>query len=74
MRGQRIVALVRLHDPILTSDELRRHCARQRPLAQCPRQWFVLDEWPLTGSGKTDFVALEQTLARLVRDAEASTP
>lgn len=72
LRGQRIVALVQLQDPALTPDELRRHCARQRPLAQCPRQWFVLDDWPLTGSGKTDFVALEQRLERLVRDAEAS--
>lgn len=71
LRGQRIVALVQRHDPTLSADELRRYCARQRPLAQCPRQWFMLEDWPLTGSGKTDFMALEQTLEHLLSDVEA---
>lgn len=58
LRGQRLVALYQTSAET-ASEQLRKHCAQRFPTAQLPRAWHQVSEWPLTRSGKSDFVRLQ---------------
>ncbi|TGG91568.1 AMP-dependent synthetase [Natronospirillum operosum] len=58
LRGQRLVALYQTSAET-ASEQLRKHCAQRYPTAQLPRAWHQVSEWPLTRSGKSDFVRLQ---------------
>jgi len=45
-----------------TADTIIAHCQRRLPPVVVPREIHFLPVWPLTGSGKTDYAALKQTL------------
>lgn len=60
-RGERLVALLRLHpDARPASSVLIQHARQSLPLYKTPRRFAVPPNWPLTSSGKTDFEALRQ--------------
>lgn len=65
LRGQKVVALIAPADQRASAEALRDHCAQVLPTAQVPRAWHFLEDWPLTASGKTDFVTLERVLSEL---------
>lgn len=60
LRGQKIVAAIQPEYPDLQPEPIRHHCAERFPLAQVPKAWVMIDDWPLTPSGKTDLVALQR--------------
>ncbi|MEX0623428.1 MAG: AMP-binding protein [Saccharospirillum sp.] len=62
LRGYRIVAVIQTDETNVLTDSLRQHCRHRFPASQLPKDWYFLEHWPLTNSGKTDFVALERWL------------
>lgn len=62
LRGHKIAAVVQAGETDLSADSLRQHCRQRFPASQVPKAWYFLEQWPLTQSGKTDFVALERWL------------
>lgn len=62
LRGHKIAAVVQADETDLSADSLRQHCRQRFPASQVPKVWYFLEQWPLTQSGKTDFVALERWL------------
>lgn len=70
LRGQRIVGVLHGDANALTPDALKRYSAQRLPIAQVPRDWFWLDHWPLTPSGKTDFMAIQTWLVETMAHKE----
>lgn len=70
LRGQRIVAAVQPGFQQLTVQPLRDHCCQRFPMAQVPRDWYRVTDWPLTGSGKTDLPTLEQLVRKLAQSSD----
>ncbi|HET8903477.1 MAG TPA: AMP-binding protein [Saccharospirillum sp.] len=62
LRGHKIAAVVQADETDLSADSLRQHCRQRFPASQVPKAWYFLEQWPLTQSGKTDFLALERWL------------
>lgn len=63
--GEIVAAAVVLRDGEITDDELAAHCRDRLARHQVPERWFVVDELPMTPSGKVQKFALrEQLLAR----------
>lgn len=67
-RGERLLALLALADgPAPTQAELIADLKPHLPLFKIPRRYAVVDDWPLTASGKSDFAALARLAAGAVR-------
>jgi long-chain acyl-CoA synthetase len=62
LRGHRIAAVVQTTEAGATTETLRQYCRQRFPASQVPKVWHFLEQWPMTNSGKTDFVALERWL------------
>jgi long-chain acyl-CoA synthetase len=62
LRGHRIAAVVQADEASVAADALRQYCRQRFPATQVPKVWYFFQQWPLTSSGKTDFVALERWL------------
>ena len=62
LRGHKIAAVVQADDAKASAESLRQHCRQRFPVSQVPKAWYFLERWPMTQSGKTDFVALERWL------------
>ncbi|MEP4548002.1 MAG: AMP-binding protein [Saccharospirillum sp.] len=62
LRGHKIAAVVQADDAKASAESLRQHCRQRFPISQIPKAWYFLEQWPMTQSGKTDFVALERWL------------
>ncbi len=61
--GERVVAVVRLRRPDVppSTEQLRDLCRDRLAPAKTPTDWFVAEQYPLTGSGKVQkFRVLEQ--------------
>ncbi|WP_051207059.1 AMP-binding protein [Saccharospirillum impatiens] len=69
LRGQKVAAVIQSEASSVSAESLRQHCRLRFPASQVPKVWYFLEQWPLTQSGKTDFVALE----RWLRVVEAGT-
>ena len=60
-RGERLIALVRIHaDAAVTAATLIAYLRAALPLYKVPRVYACVPDWPLTRSGKTDFDALRR--------------
>lgn len=66
-QGQRVVALVKLHDAGRAGDELAEelvvHCRGELIKWSCPREVRFRTEFPLTKVGKIDYLAVERDAA-----------
>ncbi len=60
LRGHKIAAVIQADDASASAESLRQHCRLRFPASQVPKIWQFLEQWPMTQSGKTDFVALER--------------
>ena len=63
LRGERLLALVQVQGPVNRSD-LMAFLQTQADDYKIPREFRLLENWPYTASGKTDFVAIAQTPAQ----------
>lgn len=62
-RGSRLNCLLRISGgQYVAKAELVRFARQYLPLYKVPRYYFVVDAWPSTGSGKSDFAALQGLL------------
>jgi fatty-acyl-CoA synthase len=57
--GEEVAAFIRLHGEV-TEDELREYTRARLAPFKCPRHWRIVDEFPLTGSGKVQKFALTE--------------
>ena len=65
--GEKVAAAVKLSQPV-DAAALARHCAETIARFKVPAQWFSVDEFPMTPSGKVRKVALrEMAAARALR-------
>lgn len=62
LRGHKIAAVIQAEESSASAESLRQHCRLRFPASQVPKVWYFLEQWPMTQSGKTDFVALERWL------------
>jgi acyl-CoA synthetase (AMP-forming)/AMP-acid ligase II len=69
LRGLQVVAILQMKPdlaalslPLPTPLQLSAWCRQSLEAYKSPRQYFVCPNWPLTASGKTDHLALAQTL------------
>ena len=62
--GERIVAVVRPRSPDAppAAADLRTHCRRELAPAKTPADWYVADDFPLTGSGKTQKFRMQELI------------
>lgn len=64
VRGQRVAAVLKLDpDAGVTAESITAWCRQRLEAYKVPRQFFVIEDWPLTGSGKTDHHRLGSLLA-----------
>jgi fatty-acyl-CoA synthase/long-chain acyl-CoA synthetase len=63
--GEVVCAVVRIADPAAPPppSELKRHCRETLAPQKAPERWFVIDEFPLTGSGKVQKFRLQDLCA-----------
>lgn len=62
-RGERLLGIVASEGEGPSRADLVAWCRARLPLALVPHRWHRLDDWPMTGSGKTDFAAVARALA-----------
>lgn len=64
VRGQQVAAVLKLEpDARVAAESVTAWCRQHLEAYKVPRLLFVCDDWPLTGSGKTDHHRLGDTLA-----------
>lgn len=63
--GETIAAVIRTvsHDDLPSVEELRALCRQELAPHKTPAHWFLVEEFPLTGSGKIAKVALREGLS-----------
>lgn len=61
-RGERLLGIVAARGEGPSRADLVAWCRARLPLALVPHRWHRLDDWPMTGSGKTDFAAVARAL------------
>ena len=61
-RGERLLGIVAPEGEGPSRADLVAWCRAHLPLALVPHRWHRLDDWPMTGSGKTDFAAVTRAL------------
>jgi long-chain acyl-CoA synthetase len=65
LRGEALVAVINpvAAAAVLSRPELMAFLREHLPEFKIPRRYYVIDHWPLTASGKTDFAAIAQAVA-----------
>jgi long-chain acyl-CoA synthetase len=65
LRGEALVAVIIpvAVAAVLSRPELMAFLREHLPEFKIPRRYYVIDYWPLTASGKTDFAAIAQAVA-----------
>lgn len=67
--GEQVAAFIRLKDGrVVHSDALEAFCRRRLARHKCPRHWVVVDDFPLTGSGKVQKYVLREQFVALHRE------
>jgi acyl-CoA synthetase (AMP-forming)/AMP-acid ligase II len=63
--GETVAAALRLSDPAVrpSAAELQEYCRQNLARHNTPTQWFVVESWPLTGSGKVQKFRLQELCA-----------
>jgi long-chain acyl-CoA synthetase len=64
LRGERLAAVICAEPLSLSRPALIKFLRGQMPEFKIPRRYFLVDQWPLTPSGKTDFAAITQALSQ----------
>lgn len=67
LRGERLVAAVQLHSSALAT-ELAAHLRPRVDGHKIPRDYRVLDQWPMTPTGKADFSAIRELIGASCTD------
>lgn len=61
-RGERLLGVVASEGEGPSRADLVASCRAHLALALVPQRWHRLDDWPMTGSGKTDFAAVARAV------------
>jgi len=75
IRGQQVVAIVRMVPPVsdVSAHSLSDLCRTHLESYKVPKRFFVCTDWPMTASGKTDHPELARQLQHILT-VEKATP